>query len=206
MTPSDPQDPVEPARTGVGSGHSLHRLYSRSAGWRRRSALIAGVVIVAAVAVWIPSSQNGSGAHTALTGPKLFKPVELTAMSGVLGHPVFWAGHRPGARTEFREDAGGNIQVRYLTGMAGDGTVAEGSLNITTYPYPGAYRATLDLARARNIRVVRTNRGIGFLDPKNPYFVVLAWPSHPDLQVKVFDPVRYRALKMVRSGEIVPLP
>jgi len=35
--------------------------------------------------------------------------------------------------------------------------------------------------------------------------VIIAWPEQPDLQVEVYDPVKNRALDIVRSGDIVPV-
>jgi hypothetical protein len=52
---------------------------------------------------------------------------------------------------------------------------------------------------------VTEHNGVGFYDPSNPYSVIIAWPNQPDLQVEVYDPVKNRALEVVRSGDIVPV-
>src|SRR5690349_21787017 len=40
----------------------------------------------------------------------------LTALPGVLGHPVYWAGPRAGATYELTRSPDGRVYIRYLTG------------------------------------------------------------------------------------------
>jgi len=172
----------------------------------RRTAMIAVAVLVLGTAAWAITVNGGSGDPAIATGsPALVKPGDLMAFGVLVGHPVFWAGARDGARLEFRGDRTGNVHLRYLTGKAEPGTTDERFLNISTYPSAGAFEATRALSRTEGFRQVKVGGGVGFLDPERPYSVVLAWPSYPNIQVDVFDPVRYRALKVVRSGDIVPV-
>lgn len=168
--------------------------------------MIVTVAVLVGIAVWVVAARTGGGTPPGV-GARLIQPGDLTAIGVLAGHPVFWAGSRRGTALEFSDDGAGNVHLRYLDSGAEAGTRTERFLNIGTYPFTGAYRATASLARSKGLTTVRVIRGgIGFIDPDRPYSVVLAWPTHPDLQVEVFDPVRYRALRVVRSGDIVPVP
>jgi len=167
--------------------------------------VVAAALLIAAGAAWTITARGGSGAVTAPAGgPRLVSSGDLALIGILSGHPVFWAGSRPGERVQFSSSGSGNINLRYLDPehAAGSGSL----LNVATYPFTGAYRATRRLAMDPDLRTIRIAGGIGFVDPDRPYRVVLAWPTHPDVQVAVYDPVRYRALRVVRTGAIVPVP
>lgn len=175
---------------------------------RVRIVVIAGIAVLLGVAIWAVTG-GGSGPGSAATspaGPRLIEAKELAAIGTAIGHPVFWAGMRKDARLEFTDDGSGNVHIRYLDANAQAGDPLQRYLYVGTYPFTGAFEATRALAMSRGLRPVRSGRGIGFIDPSRPFSVVIAWPTHPDLQVEVYDPVEYRALKFVRAGDIVPVP
>lgn len=166
---------------------------------------VVAALLVAAGAAWTIAARSGSSVvATPGNGPRLVNSGDLALIGILSGHPVFWAGPRPGQRVQFSSSGDGNINLRYLgpEHAAGSGSL----LNVATYPFAGAYRATRRLAMDPDLRTIRVAGAIGFVDPDRPYRVVLAWPTHPDLQVAVYDPVKYRALKVVRTGAIVPVP
>lgn len=209
----DLQDsPGHPGRTAVPDGDSRNRSGLRDPIARLRPgvriAAVAGIAVVLAVAIYaIAGDGPGPGTSAAdPSGPRLVHPGQLAAISGAIGHPVFWAGMKKGSRLEFSDDGSGNVHLRYLTGNSKVGDPVQKYLYVGTYPFDGAYQATRSLAGSNRLRPVRAGSGIGFIDPSRPYSVVIAWPTHPDLQVEVYAPVRYRALKVVRSGDIVPVP
>jgi hypothetical protein len=130
---------------------------------------------------------------------------ELGALPEEVNHEVFWAGPHSDTELEFSADDAGNVHIRYLTGEAEAGDASQGFLNIGSYPFAGAYEATRKLANSPGVVKVTEHGGVGFYDPANPYSVIIAWQDHPDLQVEVYDPVKNRALEVVRSGDIVPV-
>lgn len=174
---------------------------------RYRLAAVAGVAVLLGAGIWALAGSNPGGSPaTAAGGSRLVRGNEVAALGLMAGHPVFWAGARKGAQLEYSDDGTGNVQVRYLETAGQLGTAAGSFLSIGTYPFNGAYRATRVLARSSDLREIPILRGTGFIDPSRPYSVILAWAAHPDLQVEVYDPVRYRALRIVRAGDIVPVP
>lgn len=209
MKPVDPQE--FPASPGVASpdrapkrpdgNRALHGLFSRP----RTAAIVAIVVVLGVGTCMIVSTGDSGGGQVPPAGPAVVQPGDLMAFGVLVGHPVFWAGARQGTRLEFRDDGTGNVHVRYLTGNAPPGVDSRKYLNISTYPFSGALAATRALARTPGFQQVRVAGGIGFLDPERPNSVVVAWSDYPDVQVDVYDPVRYRALEVVRSGAITPV-
>lgn len=209
MKPANPQE--LPASPGTGSGdtapgryrggHALVRLLGG-----RRTVVIVVVAVALGAGLWtIVSTGDSGGGQAPSAGPTVVQPGDLVAFGVLIGHPVFWAGRREGTRLEFRDDGSGNVHVRYLTGDAQPGVAARDYLNISTYPFNGAFKTTRALARTQGFHQVRVAGGIGFVDPERPHSVVIAWPDYPDIQVDVYDPVRYRALKLVRSGAVTPV-
>lgn len=209
----DLQDsPGRSGRTAVPDGDPRPRPELRDPIARLRPGVrivaIAGIAVVLAVAIRaIAGDGPGPGTSAAdPAGPRLIQPGQLAAIGGAIGHPVFWAGRKKRSRLEFSDDGSGNVHLRYLTGKAEVGDPVQRYLYVGTYPFTGAFKATRALAASDGLRQVRSGNGIGFLDPSRPFSVVIAWPTHPDLQVEVYDPVRYRALKIVRAGDIVSVP
>ncbi len=130
---------------------------------------------------------------------------DLAGLPSDVGHQVFWAGPQSDTQLEFSSDETGNVHLRYLTGDAEAGDPNQSFLNIGSYPFAGAYEATRKLANGPNVVKITEHGGVGFYDPANPYSVIIAWPSQPDLQVEVYDPEKNRSLEFVRSGDIVPV-
>lgn len=182
-------------------------------GTGQRVVFLAFVAVIAGAAVWWVTGCNRDGdpaaptsAATAMASSdaRLVTEDELGSLADEVGHVVFWAGPQDGTEIEFTSDDSGNVHLRYLTDGAEVGA-AEQFLNIGSYPFAGAYEATRKLANGQDLVKVTEHGGVGFFDPSNPYSVIIAWPEHPDLQVEVYDPVRNRALEVVRSGDIVPV-
>jgi len=181
----------------------------------QRAAVLAFVAIVTGVAAWWVTGCNRDGdpatqastVNTAMTSndARIVEEDELAALPAEVGHEVYWAGSQPDTEIEFSADDTGNVHLRYLTGGAEAGDAGQGYLNIGSYPFAGAFEATRKLANDPNLVKVTEHGGVGFYDPENPYSVIIAWPDQPDLQVEVYDPVKDRALEVVRGGDIVPV-
>lgn len=178
-----------------------------------RAVVVAFAGILVGVAVWGLTAVNRDGdpspvsASTgmAASDARIVGGDELGALTTEVGHEIFWAGPLSGAEIEFSADDRGNVHLRYLTGGAEAGDQNQSYLNIGTYPFSGAYQATRKIAGSSELVKVTEHGGVGFFDPENPYSVIIAWPGFPNLQVEVYDPVKNRALEVVRSGDIVPV-
>lgn len=180
----------------------------------QRAAVLAFAAVLVGAAVWGLTACNRDGdpqstamVNTAMpTGDaRIVSEEEMASLPEEVNHEVFWAGPHDDAEIEFSADDAGNVHLRYLTGGAEAGDASQGFLNIGSYPFAGAYEATRKLANSPGVVKVTEHGGVGFYDPANPYSVIIAWQEHPDLQVEVYDPVKNRALEVVRSGDIVPV-
>lgn len=180
----------------------------------QRAALLAAAAVLVGVAVWGMTSCNRdedpasfSSVNTSMTSgeARIVAEDELSGLPAEVDHEVFWAGSLSGTELEFSADDAGNVHLRYLTDGADAGDPSQSFLNIGSYPFDGAYEATRKLANSPGVVKVTEHGGVGFYDPSNPYSVIIDWDDYPDLQVEVYDPVKNRALEVVRSGDIVPV-
>lgn len=175
-----------------------------------RIVIIAGIAVVVGLAVWVATGSVRDGASQAVagggSGPRILGDDELADVPDQVGHAVFWAGAKADSRVEVSDDASGNVHLRYLPDSAEAGAPEQAYLDIGTYPFTGAYEATRSLAGDDGLKSIRVRGGVGFMDRTRPYSVIMAWPSQPDLQVEVYHPEKHRALEIVRSGDIVPVP
>ncbi|MCB0861972.1 MAG: hypothetical protein KDB66_02025 [Solirubrobacterales bacterium] len=179
----------------------------------QRAMVLGFTAILVGVAVWGLTACNRDGdpssAATEMSmisgDARIVSEADLAGLPSDVGHQVFWAGPQSDTQLEFSSDETGNVHLRYLTGDAEAGDPNQSYLNIGSYPFAGAYEATRKLANGPNVVKITEHGGVGFYDPANPYSVIIAWPSQPDLQVEVYDPEKNRSLEFVRSGDIVPV-
>lgn len=179
----------------------------------QRAMVLGFTAILVGVAVWGLTACNRDGdpssAATEMSmisgDARIVSEADLAGLPSDVGHQVFWAGPQSDTQLEFSSDETGNVHLRYLTGDAEAGDPNQSFLNIGSYPFAGAYEATRKLANGPNVVKITEHGGVGFYDPANPYSVIIAWPSQPDLQVEVYDPEKNRSLEFVRSGDIVPV-
>jgi hypothetical protein len=119
-----------------------------------------------------------------------------------LGHPIFWAGAKPGYTYELTETSTGNVLLRYLPQGVQVGDPRPGYLTVATYPFHGAYAALKKVAGGTAINL--THGGIAVVDGHYPESVHLAYPG-TNYQVEVFDPSPARARAIVTSGDITSI-
>jgi len=174
-----------------------------------KALIVIGVALLAGIAVWFLTGCNRDAGGEVMIGPtngaRIVSADDLDGIPDEVGHSVYWAGERPDAEIEFSDDESGNVHLRYLTGGAEAGT-ADQFLNVGSYPFDGAFKATKALASQLPRKPVPVEGGVGFYDPKNPFSVIMAFPDEPNLQIEVYHPEKNAALDVVRSGDIVPLP
>jgi hypothetical protein len=179
----------------------------------QRAMVLGFAAVLVGVAVWGLTACNRDGdpssasEHVSMVSgdARIVSESDLASLPSQVGHQVFWAGPQSDTQLEFSSDDTGNVHLRYLTDGADAGDPNQSFLNIGSYPFAGAYEATRKLANGQGVVKVTEHNGVGFYDPSNPYSVIIAWPNQPDLQVEVYDPVKNRALEVVRSGDIVPV-
>src|SRR5206468_9893075 len=87
------------------------------------------------------TGTSGGGGSAEATQPIQVTVNRLLQLGGVVGHPVYWAGARPGKKYELTIDNNQNIFIRYLDPGVPVGSKDGSSLTVGTYPVPNATAA-----------------------------------------------------------------
>jgi hypothetical protein len=127
---------------------------------------------------------------------------ELRSLAHRLGHPIYWAGKRPGYTYELTQ-AGGAVFVRYLPPGILPGTRTEYT-GVATYPFPHALDGVRQAANGSNAGVIKLNGGGLAVIDRNRKSIHLAYPNS-DLQIEVFGPSPDELRRLVASQKIVPV-
>jgi hypothetical protein len=130
---------------------------------------------------------------------------EIQQLPGSVGHPVYWAGPRPGFTYELTRTRRGDIYLRYLPPGVELNDNRPSFLTVGSYPVPRA----IETARSRAQRPGAFRRsiagdGIVFSVPRKPKSVFFAYPRL-DYLYEVYDPTPLRARRLVLSGRIRPV-
>jgi hypothetical protein len=185
-------------------------------GYELRGVRIGAVIAIAAVAaflVWFfairDTSDNGGGGQGAQNtlAPVAATEADISDLAKKNDQEIFWAGNQPGTSDlELTQTADGNVYVRYLTGNASVGTPKPSYLTVGTYPFPNAFHA-LEVIAKRPGAVTKNvaDGGLAVTNTNSPRSVYLAYPKQ-DFQVEVYDPDPKKALDLVTSGDIQPVP
>jgi hypothetical protein len=128
----------------------------------------------------------------------------LRALPGTVGHPVYWAGPRPGTTYELTRSPDGRVYVRYLTGGAKVGSPLPDFLTVGTYVVPNAAAAVRAAAAQPGAVRVPVPGGVGFYNSARPTSVYFAHPGS-NVQVETYDPSAAVARQLVESGTIRPV-
>jgi hypothetical protein len=166
---------------------------------------VVALAVLLGLIVWLlarggdDSTSTSSGAATAVSAE------DLAALPGSVGHPVYWAGPRPGFTYELTRTGGGNIYIRYVPEGVPVGLDEPKFLTVGTYPSQDALAVVRGVAKRLHVKAIRVpGGGAAVQDTKHPTSVYLAYPGS-DYQVEVFDPSPARALQLAVSGKIVPV-
>jgi hypothetical protein len=151
------------------------------------------------------TSTGGGGTPTQATKPIEATVDRLLELSSVVGHPVYWAGARPGKKYELTITPDQNIFIRYLDPGVPIGSKDVSSLTVGTYPVQDAVAALQHEADKPGARTASAPGG-GFVltSADAPQSVYLAYPDS-NYQIEVYDPDPQRALSLATSGAIVPI-
>jgi hypothetical protein len=179
-----------------------------------RLASVGLAAVIVAVACWLllrGGEDEGEGtASTAppvsvSTPPAVVDSTALRSLSAQLGHPLYWAGKRPGTSLELTREGNGDVYVRYLTGGAKAGDPQARFVTVGTYPVPDAVAAVRRAAAEAKVEVAPVaHGGVAFTSPGRPGSVYLAYPG-ADYQIEVFTPKDGEALRLVKADRIVPV-
>lgn len=173
----------------------------------RRLGVSASIVLLATAVVLaiVGGSGGGAGTQAVDTSPHLVDLPGLRDMEATLGHPIYWAGERPPARLELKEEAEGSVYLRYLPPGVAAGDPEQRYLTVGTYPVADALPA-LRRAAAKSGERMRPLSDGGFVLPnaESAGSVYLAYPNS-SLQIEVYDPKPGLSLRLIRSGAIRPV-
>jgi hypothetical protein len=183
------------------------------AGPTLRLGVVLAFALVASVAAWalltrqtasVPSSH--APAAISANGPRIVTVDGLSALAGLRGSPLYWAGARPSALYEVSETANGYMYVRYLPSGTAPGDPRPAFLTIGTYPRPDAYGDIRAAARRPGaVSIPLAGHGLAVYDENDPTSIYLAYPGATE-QVEVYDPSPAVALRTARSGRVRPVP
>lgn len=137
--------------------------------------------------------------------PRISTVDGLSALSGLRGQPVYWAGARPGAVYEVTETAAGQVYIRYLRSGAQLGSSQPNFLTVATYPRPDAYADIEAAAKRPGAVTIELPGALAVYDEATPTSVYLAYRGSTE-QVEVYSPSELEARRAVESGLVRPVP
>jgi hypothetical protein len=168
---------------------------------RIRAAIVALVVIAIVIAV----VSGGGDSKTAANGAEIVSANELREKAALQGTPVYWAGERPGAELELSRSGGGRAYVRYLTGGAEAGDPRPDFLTVGTYETANPVAALRHQSEQPGGVLAKAPGGATvYFSRTHPHSVYLAYPG-VGAEIEVYDPSFRLALRLVDSGQIVPV-
>lgn len=189
--------------------------------YQLRGVRIGAVIAVAAVAaflVWYfairdTGNDNGGGgggtnAAKNAVGPESATQADISAFGSKNNQPVYWAGNQPGTSDlELTQTSTGNVFVRYLTGNATIGTPKPSYLTVGTYPFQNAIHAIDVVSKEPGAKTYSVaNGGTAVQNSNSPTSVYVAYPDEKGFEIEVYDPDPTKALDLVKSGAIQPVP
>ena len=177
-----------------------------------RASAVLAVALAVALLVWLLfiKGDGDDGSKTA-TAPEtsgrsvslVAEPDLLEALEGV-GYPVYWAGPRLGVQYEVLRLPEGRTYVRYLP----EGEEVESKspfLTVGSYEQSGALKSIRNLGgKPGAILVSIPGGGSAYAEGTDATSAYMAFPG-VDTQIEVFDPQGGKALRLIRSGAIVPV-
>jgi hypothetical protein len=187
--------------------------------YQLRGVRVGAVIAVAAVAallVWYfairdTSSDNGGGGGSSaqnIVGPVAANETDLSNLAKKDNQPIYWAGNQPGTSDlELTKTADGNVYVRYLTGKATIGTPKPSYLTVGTYPFGNSVHAIDVIAKEPGAKTFNVaGGGTAVQNSSAPTSVYVAYPDEKSFEIEVYDPDPAKALDLVKSGAIQPVP
>jgi hypothetical protein len=140
--------------------------------------------------------------------PVAATPDDISSLAMKDKQPIYWAEDQAGTSDlELTKTADGNVYVRYLTDDAQVGTPKPAYLTVGTYPFGNSVNAIDAIAKRPGAHTYHVaNDGIAVQNSNSPTSVYLAYPDEKRYEIEVYDPDPAKALDLVKSGDIQPVP
>ena len=139
------------------------------------------------------------------TKPTAATRADLQTFAQRVGHPIYWAGPKPGYTYELSTTSNGGVFIRYLPARR-EGRRPEGGLSDGCHvPVSAALRGRRQDRERRGHRSSSRTAGSASSTPRYPKSIHLAYPGS-DYQIEVYDPSPSAGRKLVASGAISPVP
>src|SRR6266511_3847988 len=92
------------------------RTQSLTRGRRLRLGAVIAIAVAAGFIAWLVLKDDDNEPSTPARSPAVAASVaDLRALPKSVGHPIYWAGRKPGQTYELTQTSSGNIYIRYLT-------------------------------------------------------------------------------------------
>jgi hypothetical protein len=195
------QTAVRGTESALGSGE---RRRTKS----NRPAIAIALIVLATLLAWLVfrdgghASTGASGDRVAAGGPAAASVADLRRLARTVGHPIYWAGAKPGYTYELTRTEKGNIFIRYLPRGTRIGDERADFLVVGTYPLRGAYAGVQREARSEGAVTRRlAGGGLAVANEGLRKSVYFAYP-HSGLQVEVYDASPKAARDLVFDGRV----
>ena len=165
-----------------------------------RLGAVVTLAFLAAFITWlaIDRGRDSSSAPAVSEATVAASQTELAALADEVGHPVYWAGPKPGYAYGLQRTRDGRIYVRYLPAGVKVGDERQKYLTVATYPVADAYAALEAAGKAEGATAKRLPGGaLMVTNASRPTSVYLAYPGSA-YQVEVYDPSPARAGRVAR--------
>jgi hypothetical protein len=164
---------------------------------------LAGIA-VAGFLVWFLVFRDERTAVNPDAVPVEASEADLKALSGSVGHPVYWIGDQEGTQIELTRLSDDQVYLRYLDEDAEVGDPGASYLSVGTYPVTDAYATLQAVAELEGSVAEELNDGaLVVQSDEAPESVYMAYPDQ-DLQIEVYDSNPKRALRIATSGAVQP--
>ena len=174
--------------------------------------LVLAFAIVSGIAAWALLTRERAPepaapvAQARTDGPRIVTVDGLTALAGLRASPIYWAGRQSNILYEVTQTSNGYVYVRYLPSGTAPGDPRADYLTIGSYPRADAYGDVESAAKRPGAISLRLpDKGLAVYDPDKPTSIYFAYPDSPE-QVEVYDPSAARALRLVQSSRVRPVP
>jgi hypothetical protein len=168
--------------------------------------LVLGVAMAAAALAvcWMLVRPAASTKPAAKRGSVIVSQAQLERFAASAGHPVYWAGPKPGYSYELTV-APGRVWVRYLPAGVKAGDPRPEFLVVGTYEAPSSYADLLrESKRPGTVTKTIADGGVLAYNEQRPTSVYFSYPR-VGYQVEVYSPSPERARAVVTSGQAAPL-
>jgi hypothetical protein len=171
-----------------------------------RAGAVVAVVAAAAFLAWLLVKDDGGSSNKAAESlPVAASATELRRLAESAGHPVYWAGKRPGYTYELTRTESGSVYIRYLPPGVEVGDKRPDFLTVGTYQLRGAYAGIRREAKREGAVSRRLpGGGLAVANEQRRKSVHFAYPDS-GLQVEVYAPSPNVARELVFDGRIRPV-